>query len=166
MTSDQKDELLTKMAEALRVLGDDLLGFWCPGCMEMHVINTDQSDRPAWSFNGNFDAPIEGALLGSIFRRPIPFNGPKATPKETAMKTPDQIRQGDVPLVEVERLPDGARPVPRDEHGRIPGVPCGGRFDLPPQERPDATVFQSPQGLRAEGRDMKVAAITFEKGVG
>lgn len=41
----------------LRTMGDGLLGFWCPGCAEMHMINTDQNDRPAWSFNGNYEAP-------------------------------------------------------------------------------------------------------------
>lgn len=38
-------------------MGDGLLGFWCPGCAELHMINTDQSDRPAWDFNGNYEAP-------------------------------------------------------------------------------------------------------------
>lgn len=43
----------------LRVMGEDegLVGFWCPGCGEMHMVNTDESDRPAWGFNGNYDAP-------------------------------------------------------------------------------------------------------------
>lgn len=41
----------------LRTMGDDLVGFLCPGCKKIHVVNTDASDRPAWEFNGNFDAP-------------------------------------------------------------------------------------------------------------
>ena len=44
----------------LRTMGDGLVGFWCPGCNEMHMINTDVTDRPnspAWEFDGNFDAP-------------------------------------------------------------------------------------------------------------
>jgi len=44
---------------------------------------------------------------------------PNQPAKETEMTAFDQVRQGDVPLVEVKALPDGARPVPRDEHGRI-----------------------------------------------
>lgn len=44
-------------AGVLRILEGDRLGFWCPGCAEMHVVNIDASDRPAWSFNGNYDAP-------------------------------------------------------------------------------------------------------------
>jgi hypothetical protein len=41
-------------------MGDGLVGFWCPGCEEMHLINTDTTDRPtapAWDFDGNYDAP-------------------------------------------------------------------------------------------------------------
>lgn len=44
----------------LRTMGDELVGFWCPGCEAMHIINTDISDRPqfaAWEFDGNYDAP-------------------------------------------------------------------------------------------------------------
>ncbi len=41
----------------LRTMGDGLVGFWCPGCDEMHMINTDMSDRPAWEFDGRYDQP-------------------------------------------------------------------------------------------------------------
>lgn len=41
----------------LKLMGDDLVGFRCPGCGEFHVLNTDASERPAWNFNGNYDAP-------------------------------------------------------------------------------------------------------------
>ena len=44
----------------LRTMGDGLVGFWCPGCAEMHMINTEVTDRPhapAWEFNGNHAAP-------------------------------------------------------------------------------------------------------------
>lgn len=42
---------------ALRTMGDGLVGFWCPGCNELHMVNTDASERPAWTFDGNYDAP-------------------------------------------------------------------------------------------------------------
>lgn len=35
----------------LRTIEGGLFGFWCPGCEEMHVVNS------GWSFDGNFDAP-------------------------------------------------------------------------------------------------------------
>lgn len=41
----------------LRTMGDDLVGFWCPGCDEMHMVNTDMSIRPAWEFDGRYDWP-------------------------------------------------------------------------------------------------------------
>lgn len=44
----------------LRTMGDGLVGFHCPGCDEMHMVNTDTMDRPqfpAWEFDGNYAAP-------------------------------------------------------------------------------------------------------------
>lgn len=41
----------------IRRIGDDVVAFMCPGCKSLHLINTDASDRPAWSYNGNPNAP-------------------------------------------------------------------------------------------------------------
>ena len=35
----------------LRVILGDQLGFWCPGCESMHVVDS------GWTFNGNYDRP-------------------------------------------------------------------------------------------------------------
>jgi len=35
------------------------------------------------------------------------------------MKTPVSFRQGDVLLVQIDEIPDHARALPRDEHGRV-----------------------------------------------
>lgn len=35
----------------LRIVEGDCLGFWCPGCEEMHVVTN------GWAFNGNYDKP-------------------------------------------------------------------------------------------------------------
>lgn len=35
----------------LRIIEGGHLGFWCPGCNEMHVVSS------GWSFNGNYDRP-------------------------------------------------------------------------------------------------------------
>lgn len=40
----------------LRTIEGDRLGFFCPGCNEMHVITVALHPSP-WGFNGNFDAP-------------------------------------------------------------------------------------------------------------
>jgi hypothetical protein len=35
----------------LRVIEGGQLGFWCPGCKELHVVNG------SWQFNDNYDLP-------------------------------------------------------------------------------------------------------------
>lgn len=40
----------------LRCAGE-LVGFYCPGCGEIHFINTVPDMRPAWGFNGDYDKP-------------------------------------------------------------------------------------------------------------
>jgi hypothetical protein len=35
----------------LRTIEGGRLGFWCPGCDGMHVVDS------GWTFDGNFDAP-------------------------------------------------------------------------------------------------------------
>lgn len=39
----------------LRILSDHQLGFWCPGCEEMHVVRVAGS--APWGFNGDYDRP-------------------------------------------------------------------------------------------------------------
>lgn len=44
----------------LRTLAGGRVGFWCPGCEEMHQVTVqDEVNRqgPIWGFNGNFDRP-------------------------------------------------------------------------------------------------------------
>lgn len=36
----------------LRTIGDDEIGFWCPGCDEIHVVGAAR-----WQFNGDYDRP-------------------------------------------------------------------------------------------------------------
>ncbi len=35
----------------LRIIEGEQLGFWCPGCKELHVVG------PGWKFNGNYERP-------------------------------------------------------------------------------------------------------------
>lgn len=35
----------------LRIVEGDELGFWCPGCESMHVVDS------GWTFDGNYDRP-------------------------------------------------------------------------------------------------------------
>jgi hypothetical protein len=34
-----------------------LLFFWCPGCHERHYFDVDRTERPNWTFNGDFERP-------------------------------------------------------------------------------------------------------------
>ena len=40
----------------LRTIEGDHVGFFCPGCQEMHVVRVPPAAH-AWGFNGNYDAP-------------------------------------------------------------------------------------------------------------
>lgn len=43
----------------LRIGEGGRLGFWCPGCEEIHYINTTQTlhQHARWTFNGDYDKP-------------------------------------------------------------------------------------------------------------
>lgn len=41
----------------LRSAGDGRMLFSCPGCHEVHQVQTGEGPGPRWSFNGNFDQP-------------------------------------------------------------------------------------------------------------
>jgi hypothetical protein len=41
----------------LRTIEGDRLGFWCPGCEEMHAVRLRPAPSPSWSWNGSYDAP-------------------------------------------------------------------------------------------------------------
>jgi hypothetical protein len=38
----------------LRVIENEMVGFWCPGCEEIHVISVAAG---GWFFNGDYDTP-------------------------------------------------------------------------------------------------------------
>jgi hypothetical protein len=40
----------------LRTIAGDRLGFWCPGCEQMHAVTVAPHPHP-WGFNGDFDKP-------------------------------------------------------------------------------------------------------------
>lgn len=45
------------LSSKLRNMGDGLLAFWCPGCVDVHAITTEGGGHPCWSYNGDPDAP-------------------------------------------------------------------------------------------------------------
>jgi len=41
----------------LRALEGGRLGFHCPGCDSMHVVNVNPATNPCWGFNGDYERP-------------------------------------------------------------------------------------------------------------
>jgi hypothetical protein len=40
----------------LRTIEGGKLGFWCPGCRQMHAVRVAPAPEP-WGFNGDYDRP-------------------------------------------------------------------------------------------------------------
>lgn len=41
----------------LRTLDGGRVGFFCPGCREMHQVCVEGDGRPRWGFNGDYERP-------------------------------------------------------------------------------------------------------------
>ena len=41
----------------LRTLDGGRVGFFCPGCREMHQVRVEGDGRPRWGFNGDYERP-------------------------------------------------------------------------------------------------------------
>lgn len=48
----------------LRIIEGGRLGFWCPGCQEMHVVTS------GWSFNGDYERPTFSPSVLVTWRHP------------------------------------------------------------------------------------------------
>lgn len=48
----------------LRIIEGGRLGFWCPGCKEMHVVNS------GWQSNGDYDRPTFSPSVIVRYRHP------------------------------------------------------------------------------------------------
>lgn len=46
-----------QLSRVLRSIAGGGLGFWCPGCREMHVVWTGDGSGPRWGWNGNVERP-------------------------------------------------------------------------------------------------------------
>lgn len=45
------------LSPILRSVQGGNVGFWCPGCNEMHVVGIEPPASLIWGYNGNPDAP-------------------------------------------------------------------------------------------------------------
>lgn len=41
----------------LRVLQDNRVAFYCPGCKSYHEVNINGTNHPVWTFNGDYNKP-------------------------------------------------------------------------------------------------------------
>jgi len=48
----------------LRILENNEVAFWCPGCESAHVVDE------RWQFNGNYDLPTFTPSYKSLYRHP------------------------------------------------------------------------------------------------
>lgn len=48
----------------LRIIEGGRLGFWCPGCSGMHVVDS------GWTFDGNYDRPTFSPSVLVRYRHP------------------------------------------------------------------------------------------------
>lgn len=53
-----------QISAVLRSIEGDRLGFWCPGCEEMHAVRVGDGPHPRWGYNGN---PSRPTFTPSIF---------------------------------------------------------------------------------------------------
>ena len=49
-----------QLSRVLRDVAGGGLGFWCPGCKEMHVVWVGEGPGPRWSWNGDVEKPVFG----------------------------------------------------------------------------------------------------------
>ncbi len=67
---------MAALSKKLRSLEGGRLGFWCPGCSEIHQITVGDGPGPRWGYNGNPDAPT---FTPSVL---VTWNEPSDLPEE------------------------------------------------------------------------------------
>lgn len=58
-----------RLSRVLRSIAGGGLGFWCPGCREMHVVWVGEGPGPRWSYNGDAERPVFGPSVLVTGRR-------------------------------------------------------------------------------------------------
>lgn len=90
----------------LRTLGDGLVGFWCPGCAEMHMINVDPEDRPAWGFNEDYEFPTFSPSILVTGKRRITEDEYTRIVAGEALEIPDRVCHSFVRTGQIQFLND------------------------------------------------------------
>lgn len=59
--------------------------FWCAGCKERHMVNTEESDgkgRPVWGFNGDLERPVFTPSVLVWWTEPANLGNPEALQRD------------------------------------------------------------------------------------
>lgn len=74
------------LSPKLRNIAGGGLGFWCPGCREMHVVWTGEGPGDRWSWNGDAEKPVFGpSVLVRTYRYPSPYE-PDSNPEHAEIR--------------------------------------------------------------------------------
>ena len=76
----------------LRKIEGGRLGFKCPGCDMMHVVNVSDTTEPRWGFNGDYMFPT--------FTPSILATWSQWEPPATDLETAEKIRKGEIKQTE------------------------------------------------------------------
>lgn len=74
------------LSPVLRNIAVGGLGFFCPGCREMHVVWTGDGPGPRWGWNGNAERPtFTPSVLVRSYRYPSPYE-PDSNPEHAEIR--------------------------------------------------------------------------------
>lgn len=66
---------MSRLSNVLRGLDGGRVAFRCPGCSNIHIINTGGSPGPVWSYNGKPDAPTFSPSVLATWKEPSDDEG-------------------------------------------------------------------------------------------
>jgi len=46
-----------RLSAKLRSLQGGRVGFWCPGCDDIHIVRCEVEEHPVWQWDGNVERP-------------------------------------------------------------------------------------------------------------
>ena len=72
---------MAQISAVLRNIEPDRLGFWCPGCNELHAVRVGDGPHPRWSYNGNPDRPTFSPSIKVTYRHPKGYSNENPAPR-------------------------------------------------------------------------------------
>ncbi len=90
-------------------LGRRGIGFWCPGCEEMHAIKIEGA--PAWEWDGNVNAPTISPSIRVRGKRRLTDDEHRRIMAGERLEIPDQCCHSFVRAGQIEFLSDCTHPL-------------------------------------------------------